>query len=58
MLTEKEKTLIKIELYKAYQELPSHCKPNSRFVLAVQQGLERAQRKIEEEEINKKNRKE
>lgn len=57
MLTEKEKALIKIELYKAYQELPSHCKPNSRFVLAVQQGLERAQRKIEEEEI-KKNRKE
>jgi hypothetical protein len=56
-MTEEEKALIKIELYNAYKEMPAHSlvNPDARFVLAVKFGLERAQRKLEE---NKNNRKE
>lgn len=53
-MTEDEKMLIKIELYKAYNKLPKHCKDSTKFVIAVQQGLECAQRKLEE---NKKKQK-
>lgn len=45
-MTEKEKGIIKTELYKAYNELPSMVSENTKFVIAVEIGLERAQRKI------------
>ena len=40
--------LIKKELYNAYCELPIHSDPTTKFVLAIKFGLERAQRKINE----------
>jgi ABC-type amino acid transport substrate-binding protein len=45
-MTDEEKALIKKELYNAYCELPIYSDPNTKFVLAVKFGLERAQRKI------------
>ena len=47
-MTDQEKMLIKKELYNAYYELPTYLNPNTRFVIAVKFGLERAQRKINE----------
>lgn len=45
-MTDAEKGLIKSEIYKAFKELPSRTDANTKFVLAVKFGLERAQRKI------------
>lgn len=47
-MTDQEKMLIKKELYNAYCELPTHSDPNTKFVIAVKFGLERAQRQINE----------
>lgn len=44
-MTEEGKEIIKTELYKAYMELPSFS-GYTKFVMIVKIGLERAQRKI------------
>lgn len=48
-MTEKDKTIIKAEVYKAYNELPTMCPSNTKLVMALKIGLERAQRKIDEQ---------
>lgn len=49
-MTEKDKTIIKAEVYKAYKELPKKCPPNTKLVMALKIGLERAQKRIDNEE--------
>lgn len=45
-MTEEEKAIIKVEVYKAYSELPTACQGSTKLVMALKLGLERAQKKI------------
>lgn len=58
IMTDEEKMLIKMEIYKAYKELPTCITEDRKFVISVKNGLERIQRKFNEKEKNNKNNKE
>ncbi len=47
-MTDEEKQLIKLEIYRAYDRLPKHCNESTKFVIALKEGLERAQRILNE----------
>lgn len=54
MMTDEEKMLIKMEIYKAYKELPTCVTEDRRFVISIKNGLERVQRKLNEKKKNNK----